>query len=667
MPPRRPISPLSFDSCSLPPPDSDLDTLAGSDDDLDPTERLARHRRIEKLAEAYLQGSPLFLLSASLRGPFDNGWVNPWRKDRCRHGGSEGTEDENQKRPVIPETNPRKRPLYHHESRDTQRSQPSTQHPETIPNLESGKDSTTGSSNKRARGNSRDIRVASATPKDTFVSKGHPSPHTNRGWLKKDCAGIGFRTVNPPTSPTATISSRRQGAKDNIIQVPATDYRWAVRDHRKDLDHLREDKRDVHRVPDSVKVPAFKEQRSSQSDPQGIFSDAANQEGSLYVLSSSSHLPKFEYRRAKTSGHGKQEANSTSAHQKQEDSPNKIDMAEDNDHQCHDNQPSHGASPEDAIRLDSPDPLAADEKSAPASQPQVTDEVQVTDAATSQVISSTERASSNFEHVAANVSDKLPSAQHNPLNPAITHNATSLHTISAAKAHTQSDEETIPDPQFNTQAALLHAQISFQKDLESPENTPGRAANPSSISRNDITPFCRVATPGGLENMPGNKAPGTMKGPVMSTQYLIDAVTPFTLSTEKRSKPRFLTPQYPESSTKPGRSSFEGALSSPIPDYANDESLNIESSQPPDHADLLDPTQGEDLEMTFSGTMPTTGEDGQGGAMGAESFNLNEAIAEAGSWLKESFDIGQEIKRCAHPNKKGSPSGTGRSAVSLDA
>ncbi|RAH81175.1 hypothetical protein BO86DRAFT_363290 [Aspergillus japonicus CBS 114.51] len=667
MPPRRPISPLSFNSCSLPPPDNDLDTLVASDDDLDSTERLARRRRIEKLAEAYLQGSPLFLLSASLRGPFDNGWVNPWRKDRRRHDGLESNEDENQKRPVIPETNPRKRPLYHHESRKTQRTQLSTQHSEITPNLESGKTSITESSNKRARGNSRDIRITSATPKDTFVSKGQPSPHANRAWLKKDCAGIGFRTVNPPTSPTATISSRRQGAKDNTIQVPATDYRWPVRDHRKDLDHLREEKRDVHRVPDSVKIAAFKEQRSSQSEPQGISSDAANQEGSLYVLSSSSHLPKFEYRRAKTSSHGKQEPASTSAHQEQEESPNHINMAEDDNHQCHENQPSHGASLNEAIRLDSPDPPAADEKGAHASQPQVTSKVQVTGAATSQFISPAQRAPDNIDHVAANVSDKLPSAQHNPSDPAITHNATSLHTISAAKAHTQSDEETIPDPQFNTQAALLHAQMSFQKDLESPEHTPGRAANPGSVSRNDITPFCRVATPGGFENLPGNKALGTMKGPMMSTQYLIDAVTPFTLSTEKRSKPRFLTPQDPEFSTKPKRSSFAGALSSPVPDYANDESLNIVSSQPPDHADLLDPTQGEELEITFSGTMPTTGEDGQGGAMGVESFNLNEAIAEAGSWLKESFDIGQEIKRCARPNKKGSPSGIGRSAVSLDA
>ncbi|RAL12962.1 uncharacterized protein BO97DRAFT_367841 [Aspergillus homomorphus CBS 101889] len=666
MPPRRPISPLSFESCSLPPPDNDLDSLAASDDDLNPAERVARRRRIEKLAEAYLQGSPLFLLSASLRGPFDKGWDNPWRKDRRKHGGLERNEDENKRRPVIPETNPRKRAL-NHEPREVQRSRLSAQYHETTPsspNSELRKTSINGSSNKRVRAESSNIRVASTTPKDTFVSKRQPTPQTNRGWLKKDCAGIGFRTVNPPASPTATISTRRRGTKDSTIQVPGTDYRWAVWDHRKDLSHLREDNNDGPRVPDSVKVRTFKEQRSSQADPQKIPSDAVNQDGSLCVLSSSSHLPKFEYRRTKLSSPRRQELKATSAYQEPENNADQMDIVEGNNHPEHQNRPSQGTAPEEAIELDSPGP-PVNELDSTASRPKIAG------ATTTGSISSAEKAPSNIDPGVANVSDRLPSAQHNPHNPAVTHNLTSLHTISAGKAHTQSDDDTIPDPQFNTQAALLHAQISFQKDLESPDNTPGRVSNPESISRHDITPFYRVDTPGGLGNIPKNKVPGTIKGPMMSTQYLIDAVTPFTLSTEKkRSKPRFLSPADDGDSTKPRISSVAGALSSPVPNYAHDENLNIVSSQPPDHADLIDLAQGEDLEMTFSGTMPTTGEDGQGGVMGAESFNLNEAIAEAGSWLQESFDIGQ-IKRYAHPRSKGSsPSGgggIGPSVVSLDA
>ena len=75
MPPRRPVSPLNLETCS--PPTSDLcnDSLLGSDDELNDEERAAQRRRIEKLAESYLQGKPLFILSASLRGRFDEGWV----------------------------------------------------------------------------------------------------------------------------------------------------------------------------------------------------------------------------------------------------------------------------------------------------------------------------------------------------------------------------------------------------------------------------------------------------------------------------------------------------------------------------------------------------------------------------------------------------------------
>ncbi|EGS23987.1 uncharacterized protein CTHT_0006980 [Thermochaetoides thermophila DSM 1495] len=53
---------------------------SGSDDDAysDPEER---SRRVETQALRYLEGKSVFLLSTSLRGPFDSssGWVNPWR------------------------------------------------------------------------------------------------------------------------------------------------------------------------------------------------------------------------------------------------------------------------------------------------------------------------------------------------------------------------------------------------------------------------------------------------------------------------------------------------------------------------------------------------------------------------------------------------------------
>lgn len=38
----------------------------------------AKRRRVEAIASRYLQGKPPVILSAGLRGPFDNGWKNPW-------------------------------------------------------------------------------------------------------------------------------------------------------------------------------------------------------------------------------------------------------------------------------------------------------------------------------------------------------------------------------------------------------------------------------------------------------------------------------------------------------------------------------------------------------------------------------------------------------------
>jgi hypothetical protein len=44
----------------------------------DPEEQAAKRQRIEKIAAQYLQGKVPVILSAGLRGPFDNGWKNPW-------------------------------------------------------------------------------------------------------------------------------------------------------------------------------------------------------------------------------------------------------------------------------------------------------------------------------------------------------------------------------------------------------------------------------------------------------------------------------------------------------------------------------------------------------------------------------------------------------------
>ena len=77
---KRPTSPLHFEP--LLPEVEDI-LCPGSDDEADEDEREKKRLRIEILGKQYLEGRPLLIQTAGLRGPFDRGWVNPWAKRRA--------------------------------------------------------------------------------------------------------------------------------------------------------------------------------------------------------------------------------------------------------------------------------------------------------------------------------------------------------------------------------------------------------------------------------------------------------------------------------------------------------------------------------------------------------------------------------------------------------
>ncbi|KAI1139804.1 hypothetical protein F5Y05DRAFT_380128 [Hypoxylon sp. FL0543] len=67
--------------CAAPPPSNPDDIIyLGSDEELDDAAKVSRRLRYEEQGVRYLQGKPMRILSASLRGPFDkaSGWKNPW-------------------------------------------------------------------------------------------------------------------------------------------------------------------------------------------------------------------------------------------------------------------------------------------------------------------------------------------------------------------------------------------------------------------------------------------------------------------------------------------------------------------------------------------------------------------------------------------------------------
>ncbi len=73
----RPTSPLTFEPLS-PSPSEILLRDSEEDDDID--QRASKRRRIEKLGQQYLRGQPLLISTASLKGPLNASWVNPWKK-----------------------------------------------------------------------------------------------------------------------------------------------------------------------------------------------------------------------------------------------------------------------------------------------------------------------------------------------------------------------------------------------------------------------------------------------------------------------------------------------------------------------------------------------------------------------------------------------------------
>jgi hypothetical protein len=73
----RPVSPLNAEPLRAQPEDIYLDD--SSDSYSDSEQRATKRRRIERLGEGYLRGDGLFIMTASLKGPW-MGWVNPWSK-----------------------------------------------------------------------------------------------------------------------------------------------------------------------------------------------------------------------------------------------------------------------------------------------------------------------------------------------------------------------------------------------------------------------------------------------------------------------------------------------------------------------------------------------------------------------------------------------------------
>ncbi|RDW79045.1 uncharacterized protein DSM5745_05897 [Aspergillus mulundensis] len=618
MPPphRRPVSPLALETCA--PLDSDPDDywLPGSDDELDKGELSAQRRRIERLGEAYLKGTPLFILSASLRGPLDKGWINPWKKDR--RSGNHPTEQR-----VIPETNSLKR--RHHQSPPAVPRSKSSATPRAASHADSPRKEVT-------RADTKDRPLRSERPAAGYQSPRFTRPKpTDTRWLKKDKVSTRFQNIEPPTSPTTSISSRHQkrGAitESQSTSRPVTAGYVSPRSSEHQVSSPRHEPERRAALPDGHTPGSNLRKSSSQS---------VNGDGSIHVVSSSSQLPKFEYRlkqRHKLNAN----AESQLSPERAEDKPGEAGSK---------NLPQKPSSTRSSDPAESIIAQNTENSLTLTSASNIIEDPSTTNVDHAQQASQTK--------TGATSENNLPSAQPLPGNPPTYDNLTSLYSIAISKATSNRTEDHNTDQHFSTQAALMMAQRSFQNDLRSPEDSPmastrkRRASQPSdyqSPNAINITPFHKVNAPD-RDIVDRSDALESGGAPMISTQYMIDAATPFTFSTEKKAGFRTLSSGKDKSKTKK-RKTTSFALESPseIPSdhYTSDEDAdNAVRDHPTAAPDSPSGSQRSAFPMTLTGTTPPTAQEGQG----AESFDLSQAIAEAGSWLQQSFEINKDITHC---------------------
>lgn len=670
MPPRRPLSPLSLDPFS--PQVSDLDTdgsIVASDDELDATAWASRKRRIEKIADSYRRGAPPFILSASLRGPLDQGWVNPWRKNRkrkvnpeCNPGSrEEAGEAENL---VVQETDPRRR-KFCESSESRCRKSPIglsgpkyTAPPNLMPSAKldrsrkskspGGERSRNSTSPKRVKGSSLGIPGLQAQGSTQI-----PSPSTE--WLKKD--RICFRSphIDPPSSPTQSLTFRRLDSNLSKRQSMESSTRRPT--PRGSPTTTKEPTpnppTDTHTL-DTAK-PSSSTDPISHSDQRAASSLAANAETSICIVSPSSHLPTFEYRRRRK----KRRSKSSSVKKTEHRNP---DQPVHTQYNSHSDLPSRISPRESTVHGDN----SQIERNHQG--PSVTSDIKAGGEKPAPCAVENKTSHSTKE----DTDEKPPSAQQMPKNPSMTDCEISLHSTAVPKGNTDR-EYASPSAELSTQAAFLHAQKLFQDDLDTPEqaqSTGSKGKWPSSkpLSRSEsqpgsITPFHRMNTP--------DKDPNG-GGQAMSTQYMIDTVTPFSVSTGKTTKHAGSSTKSKSSRKKQKKTSFATlppSFTAQSPSHENEAPSepgkgDIGPELPPPSTGSQAESQWTALPFTLTGSTPPTGQDGEE-AEGPDSFNLNQAIAEAGSWLQQSFDLNNDLRQCGK-TALSSPADAQRSAMNLD-
>ena len=220
---QRSVSPLDGEPIVVPPEDI---LYPASDNDYSLEWRRNKRRRIEAQGQRYLEGKPLFIMAAGMRGPFEAEWVNPYK-----HKKRTGILRISDKQEIIdltqPDAPPGPRPdlrsvrLPRDNVRDV--NQPSGAHTResVVSDLGPRQSSLLAVAERRAKCTdlaAKPQQKGGTRPNKTML------PSQPRTWLKTDAALLsgGARPVSNSPSPTPTVRQSEPIATPAISSTPTT-------------------------------------------------------------------------------------------------------------------------------------------------------------------------------------------------------------------------------------------------------------------------------------------------------------------------------------------------------------------------------------------------------------------------------------------------------------
>lgn len=650
-----------------PPDNDDGAELSDSENELDETTRAAKRRRIAQLGRDYLEGKELTILTASLKGPFENGWANPWKKDRSRDPERVGATDTRKgvpdpkpagrEHPVSTQTEGKGRPdnwRRHRRRRRGRTTSERAQVPESDPDL------------KRRTSEERDPpashRPSSAghttTPKSKLGRTGlPPDAHKTKGtsesgWLKKDGKGLHHKVTNPPKSPS-----------------PTPEYRPRSRQKSGTEDSQNRKKRRSNQ-PEEVSVAAFTPVNGPNPHPRadGGHSASASVDGratgvpqnrktSKRARKGDSGFSKPVAPASATTGptpkSGLKGAGSASiapatAADSGETHAAKRPMSEDATanalNRAHDHQ-TQTSIPENMQTSSAKEERTADGRS-------------FSRRSNLEPKPSSGGNSGNVES-ARTESDNITSAQVVPGKATFPDAVLSLgSTEDAAGPHTGHDAN---DPYLSTQPPLVMSQDSAQDNLASPANvTPVRPGNNQSAA--PITPFHTFQSP---ECRPARDSPHATGRETNNNSHA--EVSSYDASTSKKAqfgsgggrgkkrsskKIAFSSESPTDNRRRIGPSDAHAQENIEQPNESLGRPHGSANSDRHMHASAQgSPAQSAGTVLPFALSASTNGtkqQDGQGAA-GLNNFDLNQAIVDAGSFL-QSWDIDRDLSLQSHRN-----------------